>query len=235
MKRKTTLALSFLFSILLVSTSVFAKEKIVVIDKEFNPFNRLELSGVFNVVLVAGDEEKIHIETTEDLIDDIEFYEDNGFLKVETSKRLKNKKNIKMDIYLMYKDLKKLEINSVGKTSTENPIKASYFDLKIASVGNTNLEFDVKELKCVISAVGDVHFTGTADKANIKMSAVGELRAREFLVQNLTMRNSGIGSVEVYASESIDLNNSGIGSVAYYGNPKHTNTRSSGIGSVRKK
>jgi len=44
----------------------------------------------------------------------------------------------------------------------------------------------------------------------------------------------GVGSVKVWATQTLDASVGGVGSLTYYGEPKQVNTHGGGLGSISK-
>ena len=85
-----------------------------------------------------------------------------------------------------------------------------------------------------LSNFGDTNLEGKSIDLEIENSGVGEFNAKNFIAENTTIQNTGVGVVSIYASKNLELNSSGVGKVTYYGNPSETDINSTGVGKVRK-
>jgi hypothetical protein len=70
------------------------------------------------------------------------------------------------------------------------------------------------------------------DKIDIVNSGVGSINAEKLKALNVKANVSGVGSITCYASEKIEGRVSGVGSLKYAGNPKHKDTKRTGVGSI---
>ena len=70
------------------------------------------------------------------------------------------------------------------------------------------------------------------DKIDIVNSGVGSIKAEKLKALNVKANVSGVGSITCYASEKIEGRVSGVGSLKYAGNPKHKDTKRTGVGSI---
>ena len=52
-------------------------------------------------------------------------------------------------------------------------------------------------------------------------------------VEDLECEVSGVGGMEVNATQKLDASTSGVGSVKYKGNPEHTQKSASGVGKIK--
>ena len=78
---------------------------------------------------------------------------------------------------------------------------------------------------------GDVSFLEL--KAPID-SRVGSVNAKELIANIVEANVNGVGSAEVYASDSLHAAVNGIGALTYYGNPKKTDIGNSIFGGITK-
>lgn len=238
---KKLFPLFVIFSIVWISSQVFAENgsknnssNKVLIEKEMQPFTQLVVAGVFNVELSYGDTEKVIIDTHEDLLQYIEIRNEKGKLFVKTDDHYKKTKGDEIKIFIVCKELSLLKIAGVGNVVTENLLKSTNLELQITGVGRTALEIEAKQIKCNISAVGDVSLSGKANDGTISISGVGNFDASKFVVNALTVTNSGVGQVQVHAVDELNLKSTGIGKVKYFGNPQKENISNSGLGKVEK-
>jgi len=230
--------LSINLSILLLAfsistTNIYAQKKwkgdgnVVKEERTISAFTQLELSGV-------GVEEKVVVETDQNLQELIETINENDKLIIKSKKELKKLKSTKTNIYVTVTDINYLEIGGVGNISCNNQLTLDNLNLEIFGVGNTNLELDCEMLKAEMSAVGNIELAGEVETAFIENSGVGNLNAFDLQVQNLDIENSGVGKAKVYAVKELSIENSGIGNLSYKGDAVIKNIESSGIGKIKR-
>lgn len=80
--------------------------------------------------------------------------------------------------------------------------------------------------------MGSVEVKGTSDETFIRSEGLGEIDCSEFKSKKARVESKGVGSLSVYAEESINISVTGMGNVSYYGNPVKVETDISGIGKV---
>lgn len=198
------------------------------------PFSELYVDGVFNIYLLQGDQEKVEVETDENLQDVVTVINKGKELKIKTKDDINIKHSTKNNIYITITNINKLEINSVGRTECKNELKVDRLSLEVNSVGKTLMKLDCIQLNAEINAVGSLILEGKAKSANIEHTGVGSMSAYGFNVAYLSLQHSGIGSVEAYATKELSISSDGIGSVRYKGAAEVTKLETSGIGSVKK-
>lgn len=80
---------------------------------------------------------------------------------------------------------------------------------------------------------GLITASGKVDTLSVQASGAGSLDLDELKARNATISLEGVGSIRVYASESLTAAVDGIGSLTYYGKPAKVSKAVSGIGSVQ--
>jgi hypothetical protein len=94
------------------------------------------------------------------------------------------------------------------------------------------LELEAKEIDADLDMVGNINLRGNAYRAIFKNNGVGNLDASQLIVENMEVKSSGIGKVEIYCEGDLSLVVDGIGKVSYSGNPRILKKEVSGIGKV---
>jgi hypothetical protein len=217
------------------SEKVSGNGKVEKQDRDVSSFSKIDASGVFNVYLSQGEKESVVIEADDNLLSLITTRVEDNTLFIEQKEHISIKSAKRKDIYITFKDLSKLKINSVGNIRTSNTLHLKELNLDHSGVGNIQLEFECHKLIAEIHSVGQVTLKGKADYADIKNSSVGNTNASELFVNTLHLQNSSVGNVEVHAEKEVYVNSSGIGNVTIRGNAEVKELSSSGIGKVSKK
>ena len=200
---------------------------IVTKDVAVQPFNELKASGVFNVYLEQGNTESVRIEADDNFQPLFEVKNEGSKLviKMQDHVSIKTKKGTKggMKVYITFKNLKSMELSTVGNISAEKKLSFNDLEIKNNSVGSINLNLSAKSIKIRNESVGTVMLTGSADEAVISNNGVGSLKAYDFVVQKMEINNEGIGSAEVNAEKELKVKDSFLGKVTNKGNAKRIN------------
>lgn len=221
--------LSFLVITLLSAYSAGAQEKeknktkvegsgnVVTKEISVQSFNQLNVSGVFSVQLSQGSKEEVKIEAEDNLQAYFEVKNEGSTLTVGMKKDVSINSKKKMKVYITFKNLKSMDLKTVGDVSSEQNL--SFDDLKIEnkSVGSVDLKLTAKSVKVDNMSVGDVKFSGKAGDVVIKSKSVGSIRAGGFVVQKMNIDNEGVGSAEVNAEKELVVKDSFLGKVANKG------------------
>ena len=210
---------------ILLATSAIAQDKkketlegngkMVTRDIPVQSFSELKASGVYELKLSQGSTESVKIEADENLQDLFEVKNEGSKLVIST-KKMENKNlklHNKLKVYVTFRNLKELEIQTVGNVNSEENL--SFGDLKLSthSVGNVNLKLTANKINVDNHGVGDVTLVGKADDAVVKSNGVGSLNAGAFVVQTMDINNNGVGHAEVNAAKSLKVHDSFLGKV----------------------
>jgi hypothetical protein len=207
---------------------------IVTKDVTVKPFNAIEASGLYELVLTEGDKEAVKIEADDNLQNMFSVSNKGNTLVIEmpelknSSIKSKNKRHsLNWKVYVTYKNLKRLDLSLVGNVTSSGPLKADAFEINSKAVGNVNLEITTDRLVVTNKGVGNITLKGTASDALVKNAGVGEFDGEDLLVQTMDIDNSGVGGAEVNVEKDLKIKQSFLGKVRNKGNAK--NHKSEGI------
>jgi hypothetical protein len=189
--------------------------KIVTRDVKVTSFNSLKASGIYELKLSQGNTEAVKIEADENLQDLFQVHNDGDKLVIEMKKMENRNFNIKtkLKVYVTFKNLKEMELSTVGNVASEEQLSFTDLDLKNKSVGNVDLKLTASKIDIKNSSVGNVHLSGKAENATVKNSGVGSIEAGNFVVQTMNIENSGVGHAEVNAAKDLKVKDSFLGKV----------------------
>jgi hypothetical protein len=210
-------------SMFLLVTTVFSqKDKetkiegsghVVTKDVAIQPFDQLEASGVFNVVLTQGNKESLKIEAEDNLQPLFEIKNEGGKLMVDMKKDSHFNSKKKMTVYITFKNLKSMDLKMVGDVSSEGNLNFGDLSLANKSVGSVDLALNAQKLDVDNKSVGNLRLSGKAENAIIRSNSVGAIKASDLLVQTMDIDNDGVGSAEVNAVKELKVKDSFLGKV----------------------
>src|SRR5215210_939027 len=235
MKRIIFFLLTVFFSATLIAQDRVTLEpsgNIVTKNISVQPFDVIEASGLYEMVLEEGDREAVKIEA-DDNIQSMFSVSGNGRKLVIEMPGLKNhdinsknkneRKSLKWKVYVTYKKLKRLDVSLVGNVTCSTPLKSDAFEINSKAVGNINLRITTNKLNVTNKGVGNVTLQGTATDAIVENAGVGKFDGEELVVQTMDINNSGIGSADVNVEKNLKIKQSFLGRVRNKGNAKSNN------------
>lgn len=210
-------------SMFLLATTVFSQKdketkiegsgNVVTKDVAIQPFDQLEASGVFNVVLTQGNKESLKIEAEDNLQPLFEIKNEGSKLMVVMKKDSHFNSKKKMTAYVVFKNLKSMDLKMVGNVSSEGNLNFGDLSLANKSVGSVDLALNAQKLDINNKSVGNLRLSGKAENAIIRSNSVGAIKASDLLVQTMDIDNDGVGSAEVNAVKELKVKDSFLGKV----------------------
>jgi hypothetical protein len=192
--------------------------KTVTRDVTVSSFDILKAKGVYELKIAQGDKESVKIEADENLQQYFEVKNEGSQLTINMNldgKSLKTEKSLK--VYVTFKKLKEMDLKIVGNVNSEEQLSFDDLSLKNKSVGNVDLDMNVKKLDLQNKSVGNLKLSGKAQEAVVKHDGVGNLKAGSFVVQTMDIDNTGVGNAEVNAAKTLKVKDSFLGKVSNRG------------------
>ncbi len=195
-------------------------------------FERIDITGVFDVILKSGNEPVVILKTDENLQELISIDVRGDALYVgPTEDAIYN--HSKMELHITYPALEQIHVGGACKLRAENPVVADRLAFQVSGAADIELELEVGDLQTRVSGAGNLNFSGEAENHIIMLSGASNLRAEHLKSKDTRISMSGAGSAHVYSSDRLQASLSGIGAIRYYGDPKQIQVDKSGLGSIK--
>ena len=197
------------------SETIQGNGKLVTREVAVTSFDALKASGVYELKLSQGDKESVKIEADENLQEYFNVHNEGAQLVVEMKKlEHKNFKSTnKIRVYVTFKNLKEMDLSTVGNVAAEESLAFDNLNINNKSVGNIDLKLTANSLDLKNKSVGNVKLSGKAENAVVKNNGVGSLQAGSFVVQTMNIENTGVGAAEVNAQKDLKVKDSFLGQV----------------------
>ena len=230
--RKIIFTLILIPFAVLISSSSFADDKIER-DYDIEDFTQIYLKGPYEVHLRQSGKCSLTIIAKEDYFDELEVENRGDELMIDLEgKHYKKKRGI--EVYIQFKDLKKLEIQGAVDLTCENKIRTTNLKLEFEGAGNVELNVSANKIISDIAGVGNFEIVGETDYHKVEFDGIGNYEAQDLRSKYTIVESNGIGSVKVYASNKFKGEATGIGSIEYFGDPDDVSIDASGLGSVHR-
>lgn len=200
--------------------------------RQLDSFHSLEVGGAFEIELIKSSEEKIVIETDDNIMPYIKTRVSGGNLDIDNTEDINNPTELKLSIY--YKSLDELDISGAASLYSSDVLKASSLDLDCSGASEITLKFEVGTLNGDFSGASKMEFEGSVKSAELDLSGASVLRAYGLEIGDLDLEASGAAVVKVLVIDKLSIEASGASSVRYKGEPRISLNGISGASSVRK-
>ncbi len=200
---------------------------------QLDSFSVINISGMYDVRLEAGDKGEVVLETDENIheLTDIRVKENTLYISNMKEGAIRP---TKMEMIITYPELNGVIIGGACKLFSPGNINTDTLSIDISGAADMNLKLEAKKLFTSVSGAAKIEYKGVADVHRAEMSGASSLRAEGLRTIETSIEISGAGSAHVYASDKLRAALSGVGSIRYYGNPVDVITERSGIGRIRK-
>jgi len=209
-----------------------------IISKEIgvNSFVRLHVSLSGKVELVQADEEKVVIETDENLMDYMQI-ENSGrtlYVTTEGKWRVPGFTSLKVTIYYrqlytIYYASEKSSLVCANTLRSGEPVEIKIYSDKSTS----SLDIDAAQVKLITACVGNVEIKGACNLLEINAKSQGNLDAKNMKAQNVVLKNYSQGDIDLFADETLTISNYGQGNIHYWGKGLLKDIKQYGDGEVR--
>ncbi|MFC3414694.1 head GIN domain-containing protein [Algoriphagus hitonicola] len=204
-------------------------------EESFSNISHLVLNGNFETEIIQGDEEKLILSGPEELVQAVQVKQTDERLEISLKEEMEFVLNDEsVDLILTVQNLSILDIAGAGSFHIQPYLQTNALKINCSGAGKMDFNIEADEVHAVFSFVGKATFKGATDNFHLENSGIGEIIAAEFSAKNVDLVTSGIGNVEIFASETLAMDVSGIGKVKHSGNAEITRRNVSGIGDVEK-
>ena len=208
-------------------------------ERKVSSFSSVKVTGSMDVFLTEGSTETVKVEVKGIEADKISTEVEGETLVIKMKNRdgdwnFYSSKNTFVKVYVTYRALKAVANSGSSDIVCQSTIKSPSFDINLSGSGDFKADLDVKNLEVSVSGSADITLKGKAETQAIAISGSGDFEGQSLEGNNVTVRVSGSGDVNVWAKESIEARVSGSGDIIYKGNPSKEISKSSGSGTIRK-
>jgi hypothetical protein len=181
--------------------------------RDIKDFRSIDVSGVFNVEIVAQKDFSVQVEADDNLIPLIKTEVNDGVLEISTEKRVKS--STRMTIRISAPDIEKIEASGATVVS-------------LADLKNSGLTIDT-------SGASKIKLAGETSDLNVDVSGASKIDAENLQAIDAVVDASGASRVLVNVSRELRADCSGASSVIYSGTPSNIQKKTSGASSIAAK
>jgi len=209
-----------------------------IVSKEIsvNSYIRLHISLGGLVELYQANEEKVIIETDENLQEYIDIENSGRTLYVNTEGKWRVPEFTSLKVKVYYRQLYNLyNASEKGTLVCANTLRSGEpVEIKIHSDKSTStLDVDAASVKLITACVGNVQIKGDCNILEINAKSEGNLNAREMIAKNVILKNYSQGNIDLFADETLTISNYGQGNIHYWGSGILKDIKQYGDGEVR--
>lgn len=129
-----------------LNAQVFTKNikgngKLIAENRNLSDYDKIDVAGSFDVILVKGKEGAISINAEENLMEYIETEVEKGHLKIQPKKGYQLRSTKKIVITVTFETIDAISLAGSGNVSSKDVLNAADLNLNLAGSGEINLHF----------------------------------------------------------------------------------------------
>lgn len=197
-------------------------------------YDRISVTGMMEVQLVAGKEGKIELQAESNLMEYIETEVSGGHLKISVKKgvNLQPSRNYPIKLVVSFEDLEALALTGSGHIQNTDVLKSRDFKMSVTGSGNMNLNLVTENLSGSVTGSGDVKLKGNTSNFKGTVTGSGDILAYALKADSVEANVTGSGDIQITVVNELNARISGSGDITYKGNPEKQNFRTSGSGKI---
>jgi hypothetical protein len=181
--------------------------------RDVSDFRSVDVSGVFQVEIVAGKDLSVEVQADDNVVPLITTELRGGTLHIELDQKVSTKNE--MVVRITSPDIERLESSGASKVT-------------ISGVKNDSFSVDT-------SGASKVTISGETSQLNIHVSGASNIDAEQLAAVKADVDASGASKVAVNVSGELRSQASGASRITYRGEPRSIDNHQSGAGSVSRK
>lgn len=200
--------------------------------REVGNFEKIGVSGSFDIDLVKGKEGLIEIKVEKNLLPYLVTDVENGKLKIRWKKGTNIQTNRSVHLIVHFNEVNDIASSGSSDIKSSDVIKSDNLEVAVSGSGNIDLQLDVETLNARVSGSGDLNFKGRAVSFKAAMSGSGDIEAFALETSSANLKISGSADITISVKDELYARVSGSGDITYKGNPKIEDIKVSGSGEV---
>jgi len=198
-------------------------------------FIRLHVSGRGQVELYQSDEEKVIVETDENLQEFVGAINSGRTLYVsaESNLRIPLFTVCKIKIYIRQIDVIDIRNENANLICGNQLAVTGLIEIKVQSAGNVELDMNAPAIKILCQSVGNILLKGKCERLTVKNQTIGDFNSQNLIADRVFIQNSAVGNILLHAEKEISIRHSGVGYIHYSGNAILRDVRQNGVGEIK--
>ncbi len=184
-------------------------------------------------IILVPDDSSIVIKASDWARDSFVIDESNGQVTIEQKRYLP--KGVECEIRIGVGDLSNLVSEGIANITSSDSIDCSSLSIYSEGIGAIRLGIEnADHVKLTQDGIGETKLSGETASLNVKINGIGSADLRNLKAKDATVNSDGIGSCDVWATDTLNATLNGIGTISYWGDPT-VNKNTNGLGTINHK
>ncbi len=190
--------------------------------RTLSDFNSIFFGDVGNLHISQGNEYSFIMKGQRVILDKVDLSVENNNLIIQLNECF-NGDGYSLDIFITAPEIVNIEMSGIGTVTTETPLSADVFSLKLSGVSEMNsLEIEADSMTTYHLGTGTIQYSGNTRAHTILSSGVGEIKADNLTTKTTEVTSNTTGDTYVNVSEKLIATLNNTGNVYYKGSPEIT-------------
>lgn len=188
--------------------------------RNLEPFDKIDVSGNFEIDLKASDKESITFISGSVDLDRIETEVNGTTLKIRISRKFGHSDDdTPVRAVVNYRNLRQVEAGISADVVFRTITEGDYMLLKSRSGGHIEMETAVISLEATATQGGEIKLSGKCRVLEAKANTGGELKAYDLVASHAVVKANTGGEVQVNVTDKLDADAGTGGVIDYRGDP----------------
>ena len=192
-------------------------------------FDRLEIDGVLDVHLIQGEYSRVEVRTDENLHSIVSVTSEDGTLRIKTSSN-NDFEATEMNVYVTAQALNEIKLDGITALYAREQFNQPELYIEKKNTGFMYINTVVQKFTLITDGVGDAVLVGKAQDAIIDNSMTGNIKAYDFITNNLILTHNSTGTAKVNVLANFTLEMIGVGDVYCKTKPAVIDQSGDGLG-----
>jgi hypothetical protein len=194
-------------------------------DVAIGAYQRVAVSGPYDVEIKADGQPGIHVAGGENIVDDTEFVVEDGVLKIRSKRKSVHWRRDSDDQKVRVTvggggAITGASISGSGDVAVER-VKSASFKGEVAGSGNLKVPvLDTGDAEFSIAGSGDIRAGGKAQSVKMNIAGSGDIDAGGLIASDGDLNIAGSGNITAHLTGAADINVMGSGDVNVTGGAK---------------
>ncbi len=200
-------------------------------QRELPFFDKLKVTNQIKVYLTHGNENKARIVASGVEFDDIITEVDAKTLEISFGRGLY--KNVSVEVYLTYKELRDIYVSASGRASFQNELSGDKVVFNANTNGAIEASVDLRTSDIIVNKAGSIRLDGKLGSFEARVSTAGVLTASDLMADSVYVTVKSKGLAKISAKELLEADVRTGGTLSLTGQPKNKSIKT-GFGAIVK-
>jgi len=202
-------------------------------ERNVGNFNALRVSSGIDITLIQGEQTKLIIIASENIIDNVESEVIGDELRLSVDRGWFRRGRV--EALVTFVELESLDVSAGSDVESEGQLKFEDIEIMASSGSDIKLSLVGNEVSLRTSSGSDANLAGNAQHFFAKASSGSDIDAYDFEVENVVLELSSGSDVKAWVTGSLKVNASSGSDVYYKGEPQVLDINTSSGSDVHKR